>query len=118
MSSGKEGVQAKIKVIGPLALFIHCYSHRLNLSIATSCKLSGVRNLIGLINEVYLFINNSPKRQQLFELTLKEYLPENSHSQLPGLFKTRWVERHTCPDIFLEMYELLLTFLDDVIPPH
>ena len=72
MSSGKEGVQAKIKEISPLALFTHCCAHRLNLSIAASCKPSEVRNLIDLINEAYLFLNNSPKRQQLFELTLKE----------------------------------------------
>ena len=118
MRSGKEGVQAKIKEINPLALFTHCYAHCLNLSIAASCKLSEVRNLIGLINEAYLFLINSPKRQQLFELTLKEYLPENSHGKLPGLCKTRWVKRHTCLDLFLEMYELLVTFLDAVISPH
>ena len=118
MSSGKEGVQAKIKEFSPLALFTHCYAHCLNLSIAATCKLAEVRNLIGLINEAYLFLNNSPKRQQLFELTLKEYLPENSHSKLPGLCKTRWVERHTCLDVFLEMYEILLTFLDAIVAPH
>ena len=118
MSSGKEGVQAKIKEISPLALFTHCYAHCLNLSIATTCQLSEVRNLIGLINETYLFLNNSPKRQKLFELALKEYLPDNSHSKLPGLCKTRWVERHSCLDVFLEMYELLVTFLDAVISPH
>ena len=104
MSSGKEGVQAKIKEISPLALFTHCYAHCLNLSIAASCKLSEMRNLIGLINEAYLFLNNSPKRQQLFELTLKEYLSENSHSKLPSLCKTRWVERHTCLDLFSWKY--------------
>ena len=60
MRSGKEGVQAKIKEINPLALFTHCYAHCLNLSIATSCKLLEVRNLIGQINEAYLFLNNSP----------------------------------------------------------
>ena len=104
MSSGKEGVQAKIKEISPLALFTHCYAHCLNLSIAASCKLSEVRNFIGLINKAYLFLNNSPKRQQLFELTLKEYLSENSHSKLPSLCKTRWVERHTCLDLFSWKY--------------
>ena len=118
MSSGKEGVQAKIKEISPLALFTHFYAHCLNVSIAASCKLSEVWNLIGLINEAYLFLNNSPKQQQLFELTLKEYLPEDSHNKLPGLCKTRWVERHTCLDLFLEMYELLVTFLDADISPH
>ena len=118
MSSGKEGVQAKIKEISPLALFTHFYAHCLNVSIAALCKLSEVWNLIGLINEAYLFLNNSPKQQQLFELTLKEYLPEDSHSKLPGLCKTRWVERHTCLDLFLEMYELLVTFLDADISPN
>ena len=69
LRSGKEGVQAKIKEINPLALFTHCYAHCLNLSIATSCKLSELRNLIGLINKAYLFLNNSPKRQHLRILT-------------------------------------------------
>ena len=106
MSSGKEGVQAKIKEISPLALFTHCYAHCLNLSIPASCKLSEVQNLVGQINEAYLL------------LTLKEYQPENSHSKPPGLCKTRWVERHTFLDLFLEMYELLFTFLDAFISPH
>ena len=55
MSSGKEGVRAKIKEISPLALFTHCYAHCLNLSIAATCKLPEVQNLIGLINEAYFF---------------------------------------------------------------
>ena len=118
MSSEKEGVQAKINEISPLAPFTHCYAHCLNLSVAATCKLSEVRDLIGLINVAYLFLNNSTKRQKLFELARKEYPPENSHRKLPGLCKTRWVERHTCLDVFLEMYGLLLTFLDVVISPN
>ena len=27
------------------------------------------------------------------------------------------MERHTCPDVFLDIYELLVTFLDAVISP-
>ena len=42
MSSGKEGVQAKIKEISPLAPFTHFYAHCLNVSIAALCKLSEV----------------------------------------------------------------------------
>lgn len=29
MASGLNGVQAKVKVRSPMALFIHCYAHRL-----------------------------------------------------------------------------------------
>ena len=55
MSSEKAGVQAKIKEISPLAVYTHCYAHCLNLSIASTCNLQEVRNLVGLINAVYLF---------------------------------------------------------------
>ena len=55
MSSGMEGAQAKIKEISLLVLFTQCYAHCLNLSIATTCILSEVQNLIGLINEHVYF---------------------------------------------------------------
>ena len=55
MSSNKAGVQAKIKEFVPLALYTDCYSHCLNPSLASACKLQEVRNLIGVINEVHLF---------------------------------------------------------------
>ena len=32
MASGLNGVQAKVKEKAPMALFIHCYAHRLNFS--------------------------------------------------------------------------------------
>ena len=104
MSSGIAGVQAKIKAIALLAMYTHCYFHCLNLSIVAACKVPEVRNLIGVINEAYLFLSNIPKRQMHFELTVKAYLPESSHKKLPGLCKTRWVERHICFDVFLEIH--------------
>ena len=117
MASGKAAVQAEIKKVSPLAIYTHCFSHCLNLSIAASCKLQEVRNLIGLINESYLFLNMSTKRQRFFERTVKEYMPESSHSKLPGLCKTRWVERHTCLEVFYELYECFVTLLDAILAP-
>ncbi|MCG8623082.1 MAG: hypothetical protein MJE68_13940 [Proteobacteria bacterium] len=115
---GRGGVEAHIKEISPLAIYTHCYSHCLNLSIAASCKVQEVRNLISLINESHLFFSSSPKRQRLFELTVREFLSYTSASKLPGLCKTRWVERHTCFEVFLEMYEALVTFLNALLFPH
>ena len=117
MSSEIAGVQAKIKEISPLALYTHCFSHCFNLSITASSNIQEVKN-IDLINEAYLFIDNSPKRQRLFEMTIKEFLPSSSHFKLPGLCKTRWVERHTCFEVFHEMYEVLVTFLDAIVSPQ
>ena len=118
MSSERAGVQAKIKEISPRALYAHCYSHCLNLSVAASCELQEVKNLISLVNESHLFLSNSRKRQRMFELTVQEFLPSSLHTKLPGLCKTRWVERHTCFGVFLEMYEPLVTFLDAILSPH
>ena len=95
MSSEIAGVQAKIKEVSPQALFTHCYSHWPSLAIAASCSVQEVRNLISIMNESHLFFANSPKRQRLFELTVKEFLPSCSHGKLSRLCKTQWVERYT-----------------------
>ena len=118
MSSEKAGVQAKIKEVSPLAFYTHCYCHCLNLSLASACQVQEIRNLIGTINEAYLFLSNSPKRQRFFEKILEVYLPTCSRTKLVGLCKTRWVERHTCFEVFLEMYVAYVTFLDAMLHPH
>ena len=119
MSSNIAGVQAMIKEVSPLALYTHCYSHCLNLSIAASCGIQEVKNMIALINEVHLFLSNSPKRQEFFEQSLKEFLPHSKLTKHPGLWKTRWVERHTCFEVFIEVYEVLIVFLDAIeLPSH
>ena len=117
MSSGIAGVQAKIKATSPLALHTHCYSHRLNLTIAASGSVQEVKNLISLVNESYLFLSNSPKLQKLFELTMSEFLLVSKASKLPRLCKTQWVERYTCFEVFLDLYESLITFLDAIMSP-
>ncbi len=55
MSPRMAGVHARIKEI-PMASFTRYYSHCLNLSIAASCQVQEVRNMIGLINESYLMV--------------------------------------------------------------
>ena len=40
MSSERVGVQAQIKELSPLATYIHCSSHQLNLAITHSCILA------------------------------------------------------------------------------
>ena len=71
-----------------------------------------------VINEAYMFLSNSPKRQSMFELAVVKLMPVSSHKKLPGLCRTRWVERHTCYEVFLELYELFITFLDVIVSPN
>jgi hypothetical protein len=94
MSSGRIGVQARIKEKSPLALYMHCNSDVLNLSIAAACKLSPIRNMIDSLNETDLCFNNSPKQQAFFELVIEKEEILSNGKKLKGLCKTRWVERH------------------------
>ena len=61
MSSERVGVQARIKVVCPLALYTHCRSHVLNLSIASACKVPQISSTVDFINETFKFFNNSLK---------------------------------------------------------
>ena len=70
--------------------------------------------LIRLINDVYLYI-------YIYIPILKVYLPDSSHSRLPGRCKMwLWLETHACLEIFLEMYVAVVFFLclDTTISPH
>ena len=116
MSSHKVGVQ--VKAVSHRALHTHCFSHCLNVSIAVSCGVPEVINLIMVINEAYLFLSNSPKRQSMFKLAVVKLTPASSHKKLPGLCRTRWVKRHTCYEVFLELYQPFITFLDVIVSPN
>ena len=50
MSSEACGVQGRMSRIAPMALYTHCNSHVLNLSVAAACRLTLVRNMIGTLN--------------------------------------------------------------------
>ena len=42
------------------ALYTYCASHRLNLAISTSCKITRIRNLMNTIKEITYFFHFSP----------------------------------------------------------
>ena len=118
MSSAHVGAQAVVKeASNQNATYVHCHSRRLNLSIASSCKLPEIRNIIGIVNEIFLFFDFSRKRQKFLEVVLAEYAPDTRHEKLKGLCKTRWVERHTCLETFLELYEFIVVCLCAMCTP-
>lgn len=118
MSSSRQGVNGRIREVAPKALYSHCKSHILNLSISSSCKQLSIRNMIGSLNEVYLFFANSPKRQAFFEKILALTECPSTKKKLQGLCKTRWAERHSCYDTFHELYSYITTTLDAMLRPH
>ncbi|CAC5408033.1 unnamed protein product [Mytilus coruscus] len=118
MSSMRVGVQARIKERAPLALYVHCNSHVLNLCIAAACKLPPVRNMIDSLNEIYFFFNNSPKRQTFFELVVEKEDNPSKVKKLKGLCKTRWVESHVCYETFFELFPVICKTFEGMLNPE
>ena len=98
-----------------MALYTHCNSHVLNLSVAAACRLTSVRNMIGTLNKTFLFFHFSPKRQRFLEQVLEKCGSTSRKEKVKGLCKTRWVERHECYETFYELYEYVCISLEVIV---
>ena len=105
-------------MVKPLALYMHCNSQVLNLAIAGSCSVQSLRNMMGYINDVFLFFHLSPKRQRFLEQILGVYAPEKKRHKLKGLCKTRWVERHDCLETLISLQVYVVTCLHAMTEPN
>ena len=50
MSGKTNGAAARISSQFPLALYVHCASHCLNLAVVSSLEEASIRNMIGIVN--------------------------------------------------------------------
>ena len=65
MQSQKKGTASYVLQESPKAIVTHCCSHNLNLSLASSCKMPIVNNILETYKSVMLHFNMSPKRESL-----------------------------------------------------
>lgn len=63
MSGAYNGVQAHVRQQCPNAIYVHCGSHSLNLSLSSACSVPQIRNCMGTVAKVCEFFHVSPKRQ-------------------------------------------------------
>ena len=66
-----NGLSAHILKLNSKALYTHCYSHRLNLSVCDALAIVEVKNMMKHVNEISHFINISQTRNILFEVSIK-----------------------------------------------
>lgn len=113
MSGKFKGTQARIIQIQPLAIYIHCCNHRLNLALSKACTLSCIRNTVGVISSIVNFFRDSMSRINALEDYLKEnsLLKEGKHA-LKKMCETRWVERHDSVLTFLSTLPSLPAVLE------
>ena len=105
MASNRVGEQKRIKEISPLATYVHCSGHCLNLVITKCCSIPDVRNVIDRLQHCCRFFLNSPKHSGLLELIVTAKV-QNSVKRKPllDLCKTRWAERHSAYQHFYQAF--------------
>jgi len=113
MSGRFQGVQVKIGQKQPLALYIHCSNHCLNLALQ-DCgkKVPLVRNTLQFVNEVGVLIRNSAKRLGQF----RHFAPllDVVCSALCPLCPTRWTVRVKAITDVIDSYPVLLRTLEEI----
>ena len=104
-SSDVAGVQARIKEVVPLATYIHCNGHCLNLVINKTCSLPQIRNVYDHMQSCCHFYLSSPKQHGLLELIIKhKIIDETKRKPLLDLCNTRWGEQQDAYHHFYQAY--------------
>ncbi|CAF4623828.1 unnamed protein product, partial [Didymodactylos carnosus] len=111
-----RGCQALIKLKCPDAEYYHCSNHCLNLALVDSCSISQIRNMMGTIKKIINFFKDSPKRMFALRSEITDYQGEyiclTNKKRLLSLCDTRWVDRNTSVETFLELYIPIVNTLD------
>ncbi len=106
-----SGVQAKVKKMAPMALFIHCYAHRLNLVLTQGAsKLKECKVFFANLNGLAAFFSRSPKRTQLLDDMYKR--------RLPHVAPMRWQYTSRLVNAVFEKRVALKELFDHILEHH
>ena len=85
MSGKTNDAAALISREYPLALYLHCASHCLNLAVVKSLGETNIRNMMGIVDKVWVFFSSHPKQQRKFEEAIETTQPEAKIKKLKDL---------------------------------
>ena len=113
MQSEKSGTTSWILRESNNAITNHYCSHNLNLSLASTCKLHVVDNVLEKYKSLQIYFNSSPKREKLLEYVVSQNneMNDSKRSILLGMCKTRWCER----DVSYERFNLAMPYIMEAL---
>ena len=114
MSGRLNGTATLISNSYPLALYLHCTSHSLNLAVVKSLDETSIRNMIGVVNRVSIFFSAHPKRQRKLEEAIDQTQAGSAVKKLKDLCRTRWVERIDALDRFKKLHFSLVSCFETI----
>ena len=114
MSGKLGGVQKLIKDKSPMAYYLHCYAHRLNLVLIDTTKVVRQTDyFFSLLEQLYIFISNSIVHENFVKLQ-KEMHPGEKIRELQSLSETRWWARVTSCKNVLIRFECIIRLMRQV----
>lgn len=90
MAGSEKGVASRILRIHRLAVYIHCFAHRLNLSIMKVSNITLVRDVFDHTRVIADFFTNSPKRAEFLEHIFSEL--DGIVRKLINICRTRYIQ--------------------------
>ena len=109
-----NGLAAHILRVNTKALYTHCYSHRLNLSVCDTLSILEVNKMLKNVGKAANFINISQTHNMPFADHIENSDLNTKKTKLVSLCKTRWVERVESLDTFQDLFIPLIDTLHDI----
>lgn len=113
MAGSIRGAQAVLREKQPMALFVHCGAHCVNLVAKDSCEASVlIRNALYTLNEVGRLFGESAKfRDKFTEICVSE---GDSPRKLRPLCPTRWAVRLQAVEAAIDKYDEVLRTVEEL----
>jgi hypothetical protein len=110
MSGRISGLQQRILELNPLAPYVHCLMHSINLAVQDAIgDVPQARDTLNMVKDVINFIRSSPKRETQFEMQMADTNTSGSRSLKP-LCPTRFTVRVQAVKSVVDNYQCLLEF--------
>ncbi|KAL4141345.1 hypothetical protein QTP88_004000 [Uroleucon formosanum] len=107
MSGQNNGLNVKVKELYPCAFFVHCYSHKLNLTLQQSASnIKECRIFFQTMSGLAAFFSKSSKRTNVLQNFVKR--------KLPSVAPTRWNFTSRLVNTIKENYDMLLLFFEHI----
>ena len=108
MSGNKSGVATRISKDFPVAMYVHCHNHKLNLALVdASSHYREIRDTLNTVENIYAFVERSAKRHAQFQ----HIQDSNKKVTLKKYCQTRWSSHLDALKAVVKTYTEIRTFL-------
>ncbi len=114
MAGSVKGTAALIRKKYPLAIYLHCASHCLNLAVVKSLEVTSVRNMVSVVGRVYQFFAAHPKRQRAFEQAICDRQPTSTSQKLKDICRARWIQRIDAVVVFKRLHLSIVDCMENI----